>query len=389
MKELTNKLIEFYKNKKKKLNLSNLFLHEPIFDDLEKRYVSDCIAGGFLSSVGKKIGEFENKIAKLCGTKYAVSTVNGTSALHLGLKIIGVMQNDEILVPTVSFVASANSILYEKAIPHFIDVETKNFCVDTIKLKKYLLKNTKIKKGLCYNKKSGNIIRALMVVHVFGHAANMKEILKLVKKFKLKLVEDAAEAIGSYYNKKHLGSFGDVGILSFNGNKIITTGGGGAVLTNRKTYALRAKKLSINSKKNHKWDYIHDEIGYNYRMPNINAAVGLAQLVKLKSFLKNKKKLYGEYKRLFKPFKNVQLIDQPKNAKSNFWLNAILLDSNSKIKRDAFLKRLHDNKVFVRPVWKLLHKQKYMKKFPKMNLENSENYENRIINLPSSASLSN
>ena len=381
--------MNFIKIKKKKLKLSNLYLHEPIFDDLEKKYVSDCITDGFLSSVGKKIDEFENKIAKLCGTKYAVSTVNGTSALHLGLKVVGVKQNDEILVPTVSFVSSANSILYENAIPHFIDVETKNFCVDVVKLKKYLLKNTKIKKGNCYNKKSGNIIRALVVVHIFGHSANMREILKLVKKFKLKLIEDAAEAIGSYYNKKHLGSFGDVGILSFNGNKIITTGGGGAVLTNRKIYALRAKKLSINSKKNHKWEYIHDEIGYNYRMPNINAAVGLAQLKKLNLFLKNKKKLYGEYKKLFKQFKNVKLIDQPKNSKSNFWLNAILLDSNSKTKRDAFLKKLHDNKVFIRPVWKLLHKQKHMKKFPKMNLENSENYENRIINLPSSASLSN
>lgn len=387
MKKLLVDLINFFNKKKKFLNEKNIYLHEPSFNSLEKKYVNQCIREGFLSSVGKKIELFEKKLSKFCDSKFVISTINGTSALHLALKVVGVKRNNEVLLPTVSFISTANSILYEGAIPHFVDVEVQNFCIDHVKLERYLNKICIIKKGKCYNKKSKRIISALMVVHVFGHAAKMNELKKIAKKFKLKLIEDAAEALGSYYKKKHLGTIGDVGILSFNGNKIITTGGGGVILTKNKNYAHKAKSLSTNSKVKHRWEYIHDEIGYNYRMPNINAAIGLAQLSKIKSFLRKKRKIYYEYKSFFKSQADVRFLEEPLFCRSNNWLNAIVLNTNLKNKRDYLIKKLHKKKIFVRPVWKLLHKQNHLKMYPKMNLKNANDIENRIINLPSSANL--
>ncbi len=388
MKKLLKDLINFFDQKKNLLKTKNIYLHEPSFDSLEKQYANECIKDGFLSSVGKKIELFEKQLSKFCNSKFAISTVNGTSALHLALKLVGVKHNDEVLLPTISFISTANSILYEGAIPHFVDVEMENFCVNHKKLEEYLNKITVVKKGKCYNKITKRAISALMVVHVFGHSAKMNELKKITKKFKLKLIEDAAEGLGSYYKNKHLGTIGDVGILSFNGNKIITTGGGGAILTKNKNYAKKAKSFSTNSKVKHKWEYIHNQIGYNYRMPNINAAIGLAQLTKINKFLKKKRKIYNEYKSFFKSYTEVRFLEEPSQCKSNNWLNAIVLNKNLKQKRNYIINILHKNKIFVRPVWKLLHKQSHLKLYPKMDLRNAEDLEKRIINLPSSASLS-
>ena len=384
MNLITKKLISFFKEKKNKIKSTYLVLHEPTISYNEEKYLKKCLKSGFVSTVGKYVQLFEKKIKKYTKSKYAISVVNGTSALHIALRLINLKKNEEVLVPDISFVATANAILYEHANPHFIDVEEENFGINPDKLNNYLIKNTKIKNNNCYNKKTGNKIAAIIVVHVFGHPAKIEKILKIAKKFKLKVIEDAAESLGSFYKKKHLGTFGDVGILSFNGNKIVTTGGGGAILVKSKSLAERALKLSTTSKVNHKWEYKHDELGYNYRMPNINAALGLAQLDKIFIFLKLKRRLFIKYKKIFKNTNEANLVNEPKNSKSNFWLQALVIKKNSKKLRNNFLSKMHRNKIFVRPVWNLLHKQKHLKKYPRMNLDCAESLENRIVNLPSS-----
>ena len=359
-------------------------LHEPKLDKIDKKYLNNCIDSGFISSNGKFIDLFEKKISSYTNSKYSIATVNGTSALHIALRTLNVEKDDEVLLPSFNFIAAANAILYCNAIPHFIDIDEKNLFVDEIKLEKYLSKICKVKKNKTYNKYTNRIIKAAIPMYTFGHAGNVPKVIKVLKKFKIKIIEDAAEALGTFYKKKHAGTFGDVGIISFNGNKIISTGGGGIILTNNKKIADKAKHISKTSKLKKKWKFEFDELGYNYRMPNINAALGCAQLKKLRYILKKKRKIFKEYKDLFKDLPNVKILSENKFSKSNYWLQTLILENFTKKFKENLLDYSNKKKVFLRPAWCLLHEVKYLKKYPKMNLSNSTKMFNKVISLPSS-----
>jgi len=384
------KLINFIINKiKKTLDNSKKFtpLHEPYFDKNEFLAVKKCLKSTFVSSAGNMTKIFENKINHLTKSKFSIALINGTSALHLSLKSLGIKNNDEVLTPSLTFAGTTNAIIMSGAIPHFIESEYESLGVDPLKLEKYLSKNSKIRNGTCYNKKTGRKISALVVVHVFGHPAKIDKLLKISKKFKLPLIEDAAECIGSFFKKKHLGTFGKIGVISFNGNKTITTGGGGVILTNNSKIYKKALHLSLGGKKKHKWEYIHDEAGYNYRMPAINASIGIAQLKKLNKLIKYKRNLYRKYSRNFKNISGFELFKEPKNSFSNYWLQTILLSKKlSKLKNQILLNTNLKN-IMTRPIWRPMHLMKCYKHFPKMKLQVSEDIYSRVINLPSSPSL--
>ncbi len=362
-------------------------LHEPLFFGKEISYLKDTINKNFVSSAGEYVNKFEKKIKQYTKAKFAVAVVNGTQAIYISLKACGVKKNQEVLVPALTFVGTANAISYLGAKPHFIDSEIKNFGIDCLKLENYLNKIAKIRGGKCINKVTGNVIKAIVPVHVFGHPCNIQHVIKIAKKFNLIVVEDAAEALGSFYKKKHLGTFGDVGCLSFNGNKIITTGGGGMIITNKKGLARKIKHLTTTAKLKHKWEYIHDEIGYNFRMPNLNAALGLAQIEKIQIFLKAKRKLFKKYFNVLKKIKGISLHKEPKNAYSNYWLQTLILDKKKSILKNKILKASHKKLIFTRPIWKLIPDLKPYKKSQKMNLSGAKEIYNRAINIPSSQSL--
>jgi len=312
--------------------------------------------------------------------------VNGTEALHLGLVACGVKNNDEVFVPTITFAGTANAITYSGAVPHFVDSELETLGIDPIKLEKYL-KEISIKKGKFYfNKKTNRRISAIIPVHVFGNICQIDEILKIAKKYNLIVIEDAAEALGSFFHNKHAGTFGMVGCFSFNGNKILTTGGGGAIITNNKLLAKKIKHLSTTAKINDPWEYIHDAIGYNFRMPNLNAALGCAQLENLNKFLQAKRKLFNIYEKEFKLVEDIRIIKEKKFSKSNYWLNTIFIKNLSIKKRNQILKFAHKNNFFLRPVWRPLHTLKHFKKMPKMHIDVATKIYKSCINLPSSAS---
>ncbi len=376
-KKLTSAIKRITKRKKS-------YLHEPYFDNDEVKTLNKCVKSTFVSSVGPDVKNFEKKISKLTGSRYVVAVINGTSALHLSLKLIGADRDSEILIPSLNFVAGANAIKYCEATPHFVDSDENSLCVDYYKLKKYLKKQTFIKNGNCYNKTTKKKIIGLILVHVFGNSNKVPEIKKLCDRYKINLVEDAAEAIGSYYKKKHLGTFGKIGILSFNGNKPITTGGGGAILTNDKKIAKKALNLSTTGKVPHEWKLEYNSVAFNYRLPNLNASLGLAQLKKIKKILSAKKNLYFKYKKVFNQFTELKLLDTPKFCKSNYWLNTLILKSESFSKRNYIINYLNKYGVQARPTWKLLHKLPHFSKCPKMNLKISEKMEKKIINIPSS-----
>ena len=378
------KIIDYLIKKKIKLKKKEIPLHEPNIDLSDQKEVLRSLKSGYVSSVGNDIDKFEKKLKSITKSKFLTTVINGTSAIHLGLKVIGVKPSHEVLVPALNFIASVNAILYLNATPHFVDSEREHFGVDPEKLETYLNNNSYIKNNCCYNKKTNKIIKALIIVHVFGHPARLPELLKICKKFKIKILEDAAEALGSYYEGKHVGTFGDIGILSFNGNKIVTTGSGGAILTKSKKKYLKLQHLATTAKVKHNWDFIHNEIGYNYRLANINASLGLSQLKKLKFYIKKKRNLFNRYKTLLGQSKDYFILNEPPNCKSNFWLQTLVLNNSSKKNKIKILKDFHKKKLLIRPVWKPLHKMKYLKKFPKMNLKNTNMLENKIINLPSS-----
>ena len=360
-------------------------LHEPLFFGNEIKYLKKTIATNLVSSVGPFVKKFENQITKFTRSKYAISVINGTEALHLSLVACGVKNNDEVLVPTITFVGTANAIVYSGAIPHFVDSETETLGIDPLKLEKYLEKIT-IKKGKFYfNKKTKRKIRAIIPVHVFGNICQIDRILKIAKKYNLLVIEDAAEALGSFSKNKHAGTFGIVGCFSFNGNKILTTGGGGAIITNNKLLAKKIKHLSTTAKINHRWEYIHDAVGYNFRMPNLNAALGSAQIENLNKFLRSKRKLFLRYSNEFLNVNDIRLIKNPEFCKSNNWLNTIFIKNSSLKKRNKILSLAQKNRIFLRPVWKPLHTVKYLSKMPKMNLDASIKIYESCINLPSSA----
>jgi len=361
-------------------------LHEPYFFGNEWNYVKKTLDENYVSSIGSFVNKFEDQIKKFTKSKYVIPVVNGTEALHLSLVACGVKSNDEVLVPTITFVGTANSIIYSGATPHFIDSEFETLGIDPLKLEKYLEKIT-IKKGKFYfNKKTKRRIKAIMPVHIFGNICQIDKILKIAKKYKLAVIEDAAEALGSFFKNKHAGTFGLVGCFSFNGNKILTTGGGGAIITNSKLLAKKIKHLSTTAKINHRWEYIHDAVGYNFRMPNINAALGSAQIENLNKFLISKRKLFLKYCKDFSKVNDVRLIKNPEFSKSNNWLNTIFIKNSSIKKRNKVLILGQKNQIFLRPVWKPLHTLKHLNKMPKMNLDAAKKIYESCINLPSSAS---
>jgi len=359
-------------------------LHEPVFGEQEKKNVLDCIESTFISSIGKHADEFESKIASYTGAKHAVLTVNGTSALHIALMLAGVQKDDEVLIPALTFIATANAVSYCNAYPHFLDSDPNYFGIDPQSARNWLESTTKQVAGNCVNKKTGRIIRAIIPMHVFGHPCELESLLKLAQDFNLALVEDAAESLGSFYKGRHTGTMGVMGVLSFNGNKIITTGGGGAILTNDAKLAEKAKHLTTQAKVKHPWDFIHDQIGYNYRMPSINAAIGLAQMEKLETSLKLKKKIFEMYLDAFQNLDCVQLIKEPKSSSSNYWLQTILLNENIAHMRDDILEATNQAGYMTRPIWTLMNKLPMYKDSVSAPLPIASGLERRIINIPSS-----
>lgn len=362
-------------------------LHEPYFPGREWKYVKACLDSGWVSSVGKFVDEFERRLAAFTGVKHAVSTSSGTAALHVALKIAGVESGDEVLMPSLSFVAPANAVVYCGGIPHFVDSEERTLGVDPFKLEAYLGEITVLKADGCFNAKTGRRIKALVVVHTFGHPADLDALCRVAQSRRIELIEDAAESIGSFYKGKHTGNWGALSILSFNGNKTVTTGGGGAILTHDAEKARLARHLTTTAKKPHPWRFDHDAVGFNYRMPNLNAALGCAQLEKLPFFLKRKRSLAARYERAFRGLAGVRFFKEPEFARSNYWLNVILLDRGAASGRDRILAVTREHGFMTRPAWTPLHKLPMFKDCPRMDLSSGGDLEARIINIPSSAFL--
>jgi len=362
-------------------------LHEPSFAGNEWSYLKECLDSTYVSSVGKFVDRFEQDLAQYTGAKHAVAVVNGTAALHIALKLAGVQTGDEVLMPALTFVATANAVTYCNATPHFVDSEARTLGVDAAKLREYLNEHTNQIDGLCVNRSTGRIIRALVPMHTFGHPVDVEGMLALARDFNLALVEDAAESLGSFYHGKHTGTFGLLGTLSFNGNKTITTGGGGAILTNDETLAKRAKHLTTTAKLPHAWEYRHDEIGYNYRLPNLNAALGCAQLEQLPTMLKAKRKLFQRYQSAFASLQGVTLMNEPENCQSNYWLQTLLLDIDQSDQRDDVLVVTNAKKYMTRPAWILMDELPSFKECPSMDLPMAIALSKRLINIPSSSIL--
>ena len=356
-------------------------LHEPVFLGNEKIYLNECIDTTFVSSVGKFVDRFEEMVAEFTGSKYAVATVNGTAALHIALKLVGVDENSEVITQPLTFIATCNAISYCGAKPVFVDVDMETLGMSPESLDAFLTKYTKIKDGICVNKTTGKKIAAVVPMHTFGHPCRIEEISEVCKKFGIALVEDAAESLGSYYKGKHTGTFGEVSAFSFNGNKTITTGGGGMIVTDNEALAKRAKHITTTAKVPHPYEYIHDEIGYNYRLPNLNAALGCAQMEKLEEILRSKRETAKKYKKFFSEFDCIKFIDEPTDSKSNFWLNAII--SSSRKERDSLLESSNAKGVMTRPVWRLMNELDMFKNCQTMQLKNAKILEDLVINIPS------
>ena len=362
-------------------------LHEPSFGGNEWSYVKECIDTGWVSSVGKYVDLFEHQLAEYTGVKRAVAIVNGTSALHICLKLVGVEQNDEVLMPALTFIATANALTYCGAIPHFVDSEEQSLGIDPIKLRHYLQDIAEVRNNTCYNKITQRRIKAVVPMHTFGHPVDLDELIDVCEEFFIELVEDAAESLGSYYKGRHTGNWGRVSALSFNGNKVITTGGGGAILTNDIELGKLAKHLTTQAKLPHRWNFAHDMVGYNYRMPNINAALGCAQLEQLPGFLEKKRQLAHRYQTLFSEVKGVKVVKEPDDTHSNYWLNAVLLAPEHAAKRDELLALTNDCGIMTRPVWNLMYTLPMFTQCPRMNCQVAESIAARLINIPSSANL--
>jgi perosamine synthetase len=369
-------------------NIEKVALHEPSFTGNEWTYVKECIDTGWVSSVGKFVDRIEKQLSEYTGVKYAVAVVNGTAALQVSLKLVGVERNDEVLIPTLTFVATANAVSYLGAIPHFVDSDELTLGLDPHKLGDYLKEIAEVRNGYCFNKQTGRRIKAVVPMHTFGHPVDMDPLVEICNQFRIEIVEDAAESLGSYYKGQHTGNLGKVSAISFNGNKIVTTGGGGAILTNDETLGKLAKHLTTTAKVPHKWAYSHDQIGFNYRMPNINAALGCAQLENLPTFLEKKRLLATKYQQAFSNVRGASFFVEPAFAKSNYWLNAILINKANINERDEVLKVTNDAGIMTRPAWTLMHNLDIYKSCPKMtDLTIAESIEQRLINIPSSPSL--
>ena len=352
-------------------------LHEPRFLGNEKKYVCETIDSTFVSSVGEYVNRFEKEFAGFVGSKYAIATVNGTAALHMSLIVGGVQPEDEVITQALTFVATCNAISYCGAEPIFVDVDLDTMGLSPVSLRSFLEKNTIQKSRQCFNKTTGRRISACVPMHTLGHPCKIDEIKKVCDEFNIALIEDAAEALGSHYKDEHIGNHGKLSAYSFNGNKVITTGGGGMITTNDEELAIKCKKLTTTAKVPHRWEFHHDEIAYNYRMPNLNAALGCAQLENLASFVSSKRTLASEYQDIFST-----IIKEPSNSKSNCWLNAILLEN--KQEQQAFLEKTNESGVMTRPLWKLMTDLPMFSSCQKTNLPNSRLLADTIVNIPSS-----
>lgn len=362
-------------------------LHEPSFTGNEWLYLKECLDSTFVSSVGKFVDRFEAELAVFTGAKHAVAVVNGTAALHIALKLSGVKVGDEVLIPALTFVATANAVTYCGATPHFVDSEPRTLGMDATKLRDYLASHTEQRAGHCVNRATSQIIRALVPMHTFGHPGDLDGLLGVAHDFNLALVEDAAESLGSYYHGRHTGTFGMMGTLSFNGNKTITTGGGGAILTNDSELARHAKHLTTTAKLAHAWEYRHDEVGYNYRLPNLNAALGCAQLEQLPNMLAAKRELYTRYQAAFASVTGIKLMAEPEHCQSNYWLQTLVLNREYADQRDILLKIANASGFMTRPAWVLMHELTPFKDCPRMDLAGSQLLSKCLINIPSSSGL--
>lgn len=359
-------------------------LHEPRFVGSEKKYVNECIDSTFVSSVGKYVGELEENIARYTGAKYAIATSNGTSALHISLLLANVGQSDEVITQPLTFVATCNAISYCGAQPIFIDVDKDTMGLSPSSLTYFFENNTTVKNKQCINNKTSKVIKACMPMHTFGHPCRIDEIKEICDRYHVFLIEDAAESFGSIYKGKHTGTFGQMAAFSFNGNKVITSGGGGCIITNDKFLAKKAKHLTTTAKVPHKWNFNHDMVAYNYRMPNINAALAVAQLENIDDFINNKRKLASSYEMFFSSTDYI-FFKEPEESKSNYWLNTIIF--KNKQERDNFLEFSNKNNVMTRPAWTLMNKLKMFKDCQSMDLKNAKYFELRAVNIPSSSVL--
>lgn len=356
-------------------------LHAPAFRGNEKKYLIDTIDSTFVSSVGEYVDKFEEIIKVITGAKFAVATVNGTAALHISLLLAGATINKEVITQPLSFVATCNAIAYTGATPIFVDIDKDTMGMSPYSLRTFLKENATIQNAKCINVKTGREIVACVPMHTFGFPCRIEEISKICEEYKIALIEDAAESLGSKVNGKHTGTFGLLGIISFNGNKIITTGGGGVIITDNEELGKRAKHITTTAKIPHKWEYVHDVIGYNYRMPNLNAALACAQLEQLPEFLTNKRELASEYKSFFEK-SEIRFVTEQPNETANYWLNTIVLKDITH--RNAFLEFTNNNKVMTRPAWQLMNKLEMFKQYQTSSLLNAEWIAERIVNIPSS-----
>jgi aminotransferase in exopolysaccharide biosynthesis len=360
-------------------------LHEPRFMGNEKKYLYECIDSTFVSSVGKFVDQFEIDFAKKVGSKYAVATVNGTSALHISLILAGVQKDDEVITQPLTFIATCNAIEYIGAKSVFVDVDLNTMGLSPSSLLDFLESNCKIVENKCINKTTNKTIKACVPMHTFGHPCKIDEIKTICDEWKIALVEDAAESLGSYYKGQHTGTFGKLGAFSFNGNKIITSGGGGVIVTDDEALAKKAKHLTTTAKIPHKWEYVHDEVAFNYRMPNLNAALLVAQLEQLDKFVESKQKLAKKYEEFFKSSEDLEFITQPKDSASNYWLQTVLVKDTKK--RDEFLDFTNSNGIMTRPIWCLMNELEMFADAQTTSLENAKYLEQRVVNITSSVIL--
>lgn len=376
----------------------------PVFVGNEKKYLNECIDTTFVSSVGKFVDRFENDMAAYTGAKRAVVCVSGTNALHMSLLLVGVKQEDEVLTQALTFIATCNALSYIGAHPVFLDVDRSTMGLSPDSMKEWLQKNAEVRKNnrineldkshdfayqedeyACYNKNTGRRIKACVPMHTFGHPVRIEEIAALCKEWYIELVEDAAESIGSKYKGKHTGTFGRVGAISFNGNKTITTGGGGMILFNDEEFGAYAKHITTQAKIPHCWEFRHDHIGYNYRMPNINAALGCAQLEHIEDFVASKRETAHAYEEFFKNIDDIDFFTEPENTRSNYWLNAVVLKDREA--QQDFLQYTNDNGVMTRPIWELMNKLPMFRICENDGLKNSVWFADRVVNIPSSVRL--
>ncbi|MFQ5618956.1 MAG: LegC family aminotransferase [Rhodospirillales bacterium] len=362
-------------------------LHEPEFAGNEWTYIRDCLEAGWVSSAGAYVERFEDMLAEFTGAGHAVATVNGTAALHACLVLAGTEPGDEVIVPALTFVATANAVSYCGASPHFADSEARTLGLDPAKLGAYLDDVAETGDGGCRNTLTGRPIRAVICMHTFGHPVDLDPLAEVCARFGLTLIEDAAESLGSYYKGRHTGLWGRMSILSFNGNKTVTTGGGGAILTNDAKLAKAARHLTTTARRPHRWECAHDRVGYNYRLPNINAAMGCAQLEQLPGFLERKRRLAETYRTALAGAEGLRFFTEADFARSNYWLNAVLLDPGLADRRDAVLAACDDGGITARPAWTPMHRLKMYEHCPRMDLGTAEDLSRRLIALPSSAGL--